>query len=367
MVRAMLLACVMLLAAGCSSAAPEANEPPTAKIVTISPTEAAPGETVSFRGSGTDDDGEVVAYVWRSDVEGELSRESTFETDSLSAGAHAIELKVQDNNGAWSQPARQTIIVRAPQVEKPQIRSFVASVPSIRAGQRVTLSWLVSGAESVAIDQGVGTVPPMGSVEVAPAATTTYRLMATVRGAVETASVSVTVKPVQVLVLAPDPALSGYVRFSGYAPYGEIYVGDDEADRGIRGFLTYRILDIPAEAVITRVVADLSGYEAQYDDPFPGMGCLSAFEHQYNTLQGQYRMPGIAGVVHQWCALAELDAPVESAGLRDLLQARLGEDRVQLRLQFVDKETDADHTRDILRWRDPNLPILTIEYYTGGG
>lgn len=367
MQRALLLACALMLAAGCSSVVPEANEPPTARIVAISPTEATPGEVIRFSGSGTDADGEVVGYAWRSDLDGELSRESAFETDSLSNGTHVIELKVKDNDGAWSAPARQTVKVRAPSVTPPEISSFVASMRSIRAGQSFTLSWLVSGAETVALDQGIGTVPPMGTVVVSPSVTTTYRIMASASGAIATASVTVTVEPVQVVVLTPDPSLSGYVRFSGYAQYGEIYVGDDEADRGIRGFLTYNLLSIPEEAVVTRVIVDLSGYEAQYDDPFPGMGCLSAFEHPYNTLQGQYRIQGIPGAVHQWCGLTELDAPVESAGLRDLLQVRLGEDRAQLRLQFADRESDGDGTRDFLRWRDPGLPTLTVEYYTGGG
>ena len=107
----------------------------------------------------------------------------------------------------------------------------------------------------------------------------------------------------------------------------------------------------------------MSGYDTPYDDPFPGLGCLRAFEHPYNTNQGQYRMPGLPGELQQWCDSAQLDAPTQSAGLRDALQARLGESKFQLCSQFADEESDGDHTRDFLHWQGTNLPTLTVEYY----
>jgi hypothetical protein len=360
--RALLFACALVLMPACSSASSEANQPPTAHVPTIS-REVTYGEWVQLSGYGTDEDGEVVGYLWRSEAGGELSRSAAFETDSLPVGEHVLYFAVQDNDGDWSEEVRQFVSVRPAVVAPPKINSFAASKSTIRMGESVTLSWVVSGATMAGIDHGIGTVPESGSVVVSPAATTTYGLTATGGGGTASASVTVTVDPVQSIVLTPSVDLSGYVRFSGYAPYREVYVGDDQADRGIRGFLTYYITDIPDDATIARVIVDMSGYQALYDNPFTGLGCLSAFEHPYNTLQGQYRVPGLPGAIHEWCSLPGLDAPVESIGIRNALQARLGEDRFQFRLQFADMETDKDMQRDLLSWGGIHLPTLTVEYY----
>jgi len=70
------------------------NQPPAAYIDSISPADASLGEAVSFQGHGTDADGDVVAYRWRSDVDGDLGTMGSFETSSLSAGAHVVYFKV---------------------------------------------------------------------------------------------------------------------------------------------------------------------------------------------------------------------------------------------------------------------------------
>jgi hypothetical protein len=62
--------------------------------------------------------------------------------------------------------------------ERPVVGTFVATPATIAAGESSTLSWTVSGATSIAIDQGVGAVTGT-SQRVSPAATTTYTLTAT--------------------------------------------------------------------------------------------------------------------------------------------------------------------------------------------
>lgn len=59
-----------------------------------------------------------------------------------------------------------------------RIASFIATPLTVRAGDRATLSWVTEGAESVVIDNGVGTQPPAGSITVRPSTTTTYTLTA---------------------------------------------------------------------------------------------------------------------------------------------------------------------------------------------
>lgn len=80
----------------------------------------------------------------------------------------------------------------------PVIASFVASPATITAGSSTTLSWSVSGANTISIDNGVGTISGATSVNVAPASTTTYHLTATNGSGTVTASATVTVnQPVQ--------------------------------------------------------------------------------------------------------------------------------------------------------------------------
>ncbi|MBS1241195.1 MAG: hypothetical protein H6R40_622, partial [Gemmatimonadetes bacterium] len=61
----------------------------------------------------------------------------------------------------------------------PAILSFSADPASIVAGQSSTLSWTVTNATAVSIDQGVGTVGLSGSHAVSPPFNTTYTLTAT--------------------------------------------------------------------------------------------------------------------------------------------------------------------------------------------
>lgn len=62
--------------------------------------------------------------------------------------------------------------------EQPMIKSFNATPPLIILGSCANLSWSVTGAASVYIDQGIGVVPPNGSKTVKPAEPTNYTLVA---------------------------------------------------------------------------------------------------------------------------------------------------------------------------------------------
>ena len=62
---------------------------------------------------------------------------------------------------------------------QPSIVSFNAEPSSIAVGESANLSWSVTGATMISIDQGIGNVALTGMRAVAPAATTTYTLTAT--------------------------------------------------------------------------------------------------------------------------------------------------------------------------------------------
>ncbi len=359
----LLVLCSLVILPGCSYIFPVPNQPPEAHISSISPEEVTEGETVTFVGYGTDPDGEVVGYRWSSDIDGELSQWSTFETDSLSVGEHSITFMVQDNNDAWSDGVRGSVKVLPEAAQPATINSFAATLSSIEEGDSVTLSWNVSNATAVFMDQGIGTVPALGSVEVSPQVTTTYKLTATGGGTTVTADVTVTVQHRGlVITLTPDIDLTGYVRSSGVDVTGDIFVGDDDANRGIQGLVTYNISGIPGDAIISRVIIDMSGYEIPYHPPFPDLGCLGAFVHDFPGLHGQYRWQVDTDPIERWCFFDELDTPTDSVGFRDALQEKVGKGRFQIRLQFADMHTDGDSLRDMLHWSRAKYPKLIVEY-----
>ncbi len=77
---------------------------------------------------------------------------------------------------------------------RPAIQSFTASPLTIQPGQSSTLAWSVTGATSLSIGAGVGTVTGT-SVVVTPPSTTTYVLTASNGSGDSTASVTVNVPP----------------------------------------------------------------------------------------------------------------------------------------------------------------------------
>jgi hypothetical protein len=86
----------------------------------------------------------------------------------------------------------------------PVISSFSASPSTIFLGGSSTLSWgLVSNADSVEIDQGIGGVATPGSVVVSPSVTTVYTLTARCKGVAATARTVVTVNPPPIFFVTP--------------------------------------------------------------------------------------------------------------------------------------------------------------------
>lgn len=89
------------------------STPPTAYIDSISPSPAVAGQAVQFTGRGTDPDGTVSAYEWKSSIDGFLSDSAGFTTSKLSVGTHSISLRVQDDAGIWSNPMVQVLVVQS--------------------------------------------------------------------------------------------------------------------------------------------------------------------------------------------------------------------------------------------------------------
>ncbi len=69
------------------------------------------GEEITFNGTGDDEDGEIVSYLWRSTIDGFLSDNQSFTISDLSAGTHTITFSVKDDQGFWSNQALITVEV----------------------------------------------------------------------------------------------------------------------------------------------------------------------------------------------------------------------------------------------------------------
>jgi hypothetical protein len=208
----LVMACVIILSSACitvvqpgattpGGTATDANKP-AAYIDLISPSSLGWGEEVSFTGHGAAPAGTVTAYRWRSSVDGDLSAQPSFTTKTLSPGKHIVLFSVQDSAGNWSLETQGTVNVITetdigtppvadpgtppaadpgsgiPAVTPPVISSFEAAPPGITAGSSSTLSWNVSNATAVTIDNGVGSVGLTGTRVVTPAVDTTYTLTA---------------------------------------------------------------------------------------------------------------------------------------------------------------------------------------------
>ena len=113
------------------------NVPPTAHIDSIVPNPADPCQLVEFTGHGEDSDGTVLAYSWVSDIDGNLSDANSFSTASLSEGVHTISFEVQDNEGAWSEPVAETLVIGEVPVE--------VIIDNLDAETSQTGTWQVSG------------------------------------------------------------------------------------------------------------------------------------------------------------------------------------------------------------------------------
>ncbi len=100
----------------------------------------------------------------------------------------------------------------------PTISSFAASPETVSEGSSSVLSWSVSNATALIIDQGIGSISAAGSSTVTPAATTTYTLTAVNASGPVTKSVTVTVSSASSTTPVTSPASSGPV------PVAHIYV-----------------------------------------------------------------------------------------------------------------------------------------------
>jgi hypothetical protein len=93
----------------------DTNEAPTASITSIDPNPAMVGDEITFVGTGSDDDGTIEAYEWKSSMDNVFGDAATV-TATLQQGTHTVSFRVKDDDDAWSDEVTQTVTVKANKV-----------------------------------------------------------------------------------------------------------------------------------------------------------------------------------------------------------------------------------------------------------
>jgi hypothetical protein len=342
------------------------NVLPVAYIDSISSNRIFRGETITVQGHGTDTDGTVVAYEWRSSLDGIISTEASFSTSSLSDGKNTIYFRVQDNLGEWSKDVYRDITVIPPGAVEPIINSFAIVPEEIPVGDSATISWDVSGADVVSIGPDIGDVAKEGSRAVSPGEDTRYTITATnPAGSVSLVKkLTVLQKQVRTLELFSIPGEDGSVL------YNETIEPDPKAGTiklGVssQAFLSFDISAIPVGARITSASIDISS-AALFGEPFGGkLGRLGIFHDQYATLDKGDFVYGFSEAM-----VATYSMPFDALTDRRIINAvqeevDSGSSRFQIRIQFeknyyydlyVDEANYLDFTQG-----EP-LPRLIVKY-----
>jgi hypothetical protein len=154
-------------------------------------------------------------------------------------GSHVGQWQFRDPRGAAFTTAPMltvNIVTIAPTPIPciPVISSFGADRTTINRGESTTLRWgLVSSAERVEIDNGIGGVATPGDRAVAPGQTTTYTLYAYCGGNSRTAQVTITV--IQPTAVPQRVNLTGNWSAQGYLMALEEAIGCMQLPCGYRG------------------------------------------------------------------------------------------------------------------------------------
>ncbi len=152
---------------------------------------ATTGVTLTWNAS-TDNVGVTGYRVFRGTTQIGTPTATTFAVTGLTASTpYSFTVRAVDAAGNVSAASTVLSVTTASAIPTPVIASFTATPDGIFPGQSVTLSWSVTGATSLSINQGIGSVTGQSSVLVNPSGQITYTLTATNGGSSVTRTVTV--------------------------------------------------------------------------------------------------------------------------------------------------------------------------------
>lgn len=163
----------------------------------------------------------------------------------------------------------------------------------------------------------------------------------------------------EVVTIQSLPAEDGYVRglTSGQSInlQGNVEAGDGTQDQAKQAFFSFDLSALPAGATIESAVLDLSGHEVR-GAPFPALGTLRVYHHQYGTLDPSDFVTSFPSGFHEWSGppgTADATAQVQNAMAN-------GRDRFKIRVQF-NYLASPNQQADMLVFPEGG-PSLTVTY-----
>jgi hypothetical protein len=136
-----------------------------------------------------------------------------------------FSVTTSDSPAAYDRPyLTYEFVPNAPQ--PPQITQFDSPNITIAPGWSTTISWNVSGADTVSIEPGIGPVGPQGSQAITPLQTTTYVLTTTNAAGTSTQSLTIGAGPMRYFRFIPVAA-----RSSGRVSISEFQILDASGNR----------------------------------------------------------------------------------------------------------------------------------------
>ncbi|MBU4263600.1 MAG: PKD domain-containing protein [Proteobacteria bacterium] len=171
-------------------------------------------------------------------------------------------LLASNSNGSSEAKVVVTVLPKPPGI------TFSADPAEITKNESSTLSWQVENADSITIDNGIGSVDAVGSTFVSPTASSTYTITAINAGGTSHSSVTVAVVPLKVTILEPAnlATIPGNVSVHGRLDTEATYInasvnGERAVVQGKEFFINK--LGLPAgDNEITVQAADPNGNQA---------------------------------------------------------------------------------------------------------
>ncbi|HWR90130.1 MAG TPA: hypothetical protein VN260_07715, partial [Dissulfurispiraceae bacterium] len=171
----------------------------------------------------------VIADATTASISGGVGTADPIDGSRTVSPTATITYTLTATNPYGADTAEVTIAVLQPML--PKITTFSASPDVISSGQNGTLTWQVTDATAVSIDQGIGSVNSSGTMQVNPALSTAYTITAT------NADGSVT-RTIIVGVIPPDPEtvaspIDQTVATSVYTSTSFLYTGSTPVQTGM--------------------------------------------------------------------------------------------------------------------------------------
>ncbi len=383
------------------------NQAPTVSIVQPANNSTVIfGSEVSFSATANDPEQGDISHLitWFSSQDLAIGFVPNFSTSSLSLGQHTISASVLDAEG---QPggASITINVVADVNQAPNVTILTpGSGSSFDLGSSIPFSATANDPEDDDISNGISWsssrdgnfADNSAAINYSDLTAGTHTITASVTDSGETqgfATITITINdsaaPPEQMSFTSIASEDGWIKESSENSNSagtvkpdanneySIRAGDTGTDQQYKGFLSFNINALPADAVIqsAELVTQQSGNPTQGNVNPLGPLYLDFSANGFNgsnQLQGgDFNAPADVEKVAEF-NIATGTANLNAAGISAVQNARANSNRVQLRMAF-DIDDDNDNTKDYTGFYSSNAgnsslhPQLIIHYTVGGG